>query len=341
MPHRVTLDRIAKLAGVSKATVSYVLSGRERECRIAEETAKRIREIAAEVDYIPNRTAALLRKGRHRLIALIAPHVADFYAELVSAIEGEAEQREYQMLLSSTFDSIEREQSYLKALIARRVEGVIILPVDIHQPHLDILKKRYIPTVFFRRRADSEMPLLFMTFDDFEVGRLATRHLVSRGCRRVLFVTSSVFQSLDYLRIIHRARFSGYEEELRACGSSSPVEEAFLLDFYDRATCRELVETIRRKGIDGLVCLSDEIAAQALQVLPHAGIRVPEQVRVTGCDNSLVAHYTSPPLTSVRLPKAELGKAMVDALFRMIDEERQETGEVLFSPGLVERESTV
>jgi LacI family transcriptional regulator len=339
MPYRVTLDRIAKLAGVSKAAVSYVLSGREREYRIAEETAKRIREIASEMEYIPNRAAALLRKGRHRLIALIAPHVADFYAGLVSAIEGEAEQRDYQMLLGSTFDSIERERTYLMSLIARRVEGVIILPVDIHQPHLDILTKRRIPTVFFRRRADSEASHLFMTFDDFEVGRLAAKHLVSRGCRRLLFVSAPAFMDYDYLRIIHQARFSGYAEALQGCGYPSS-EKAFLLNFENHAVCGELIQIISSKEIDGLVCLSDEVAAQTLQVLRRANIAVPGQVRVVGCDDSLIARYTSPPLTSLRLPKGELGKAMVESLFQMIDEEKQESGEKLFSPCLVEREST-
>ncbi len=343
MPNRVTLDKIAEIAKVSKATVSYVLSGKERDYRISDETAKLIRQIADQLEYIPNRAASMLRKGRHHLIAIIAPHVADFYAVLVYSIEEEAEKRDYQILLGSTFDNIERERKYLTNIISRRADGVIILPVDIHQPHLNVLEKRRIPTIYFRRRADSTAKQLFMTFDDTEVGRIAAEHLFAKGSSSVMFVSTTDYLKYDYLRIIHEARASGCAAAVSARGENVIFPQGYILDLARHcreSSGKELVSFVKEKKISGLVCLSDDIAAHVLQFLAQGGLKVPEDVRVIGCDNTRMAEFTTPTLSSIDLPKRALGEAMVRSLFHMIENERQDVGELLLPPRLVERDST-
>jgi DNA-binding LacI/PurR family transcriptional regulator len=340
MGERITLNEIAQMAGVSKATASYVLNGREKANRISTETAVRVRETAAKFGYVLNRAAAQLKKGRHHLIALMAPHFSDFYAGLLQSIEQVAEERGYQTLFGSTFDSVEREKTYLNNLIARRVDGIILLPVDIFQPHLKLLTTHRVPSILFRRRASSKSPLMFMTFDDFEAGALAARHLSDRGCKRMAFLSSPVYVEQEYLSIIHQARLQGFNRTLKESGMPVPLEEAFMLTRGDAVSEHALVETFRKHRIDGFAAISDDIAVWAMRLLQDAGVRIPDQVRAAGCNNSELSVFAVPGLTSVGLPKARLGEEMVRVLFRMIDRQEQETDELLIEPHLVERDST-
>lgn len=340
MGERITLSEIAKMARVSKATASYVLSGRDREYRISPDTAKRIRDIAEQLGYVPNRSAALLKKEHNHLIALMAPHFSDFYAGLLRSIELKAEQRDFQTLFGSTFDDVEREKAYINSLIARRIDGIIILPVDVHAPHLKMLTKYKIPTILFRRRADSEAPFLFMTFNDYKVGHLATEHLLQQGCRRIAFLSAPIYTQGDYLKIIHQARVSGYREALKAQGSLIPDVSSLFLDRGVPEMDQRFLELVHKHQIDGLVSIADDVALHGKYVLSRQGIQIPEQVKMVGCNDSELAYFSTPGLSSIGLPKSELGADMVQSLFRMIDNRKQELNEILLDPYLVVRGSS-
>jgi LacI family transcriptional regulator len=337
---RIKLSDIARLANVSIATVSYVLNGKGGAQKISQATADRIRKIAREHGYVPNKTARYLKHGRYHLIALIAPHCADFYAGLLRSIELEGDKHEYQILFSSTFDDIEREETYIKNLIARRVDGVVILPIDVHSQHLQYLTRNHVPTIFFRRRADSSSPHKFMTFGDACGGLIATRHLIERGCRRIAFCSSPVFLGPDYLKVIHQARIEGYKQALKEAGREFCPEDVLVLAEPSPSYSEDLVEALKMRGYDGIVGISDRACLPILRSLQANGIRVPEQIKVIGFDNSDYLDFTAPPLSSIRLPKAQLGEAMMQALLRMIETREQEKDEVLLKPDLVEREST-
>lgn len=335
----VRLSDIAEMANVSVSTVSYVLSGKWKDCRISDATAKRILDLVEQHGCVPNRTARFLKSGRCHLLALVSPHCADFYAEIIEGIEQEGEKRDYQILTGSTFNSIEREESYVKNLVARRVDGVIILPVDAHEDHLRYLSRNHVPTVCFRRRADVSIPFKFMTFNDFEGARIATRHLLDKGCERIAFISASLFLQYDFLRVIHEARTLGYAQAL-AEADHGAKPRVFPLDEAASDYAETLTGLVRKHRIDGIVGLSDRTCAPVLRVLREAGIRVPEDVRVIGFDNSELAWLSYPPLSSIALPKRELGAAMVQALVRMVEDHEQETDEILLMPRLVERQTS-
>lgn len=337
---RTKLSEIAQLANVSIATASYVVNGKSEAKGISEATKRRVLEIARQHGYVPNRTARFLKKGRYHLIALMAPHISDFYAGLLQRIEQLAEARDYQIIFSSTFDSVEREATYLNSLIARRIDGLIILPVDIRAPHLKLLARNRVPTVFFRRRASSNAPQKFMTFDDFEVGRLAAAHLIERGCRRVAFLSAPVYVYHEYLKIIHEARAQGCRAALHEAGLPFDDSHVLLIERSAPDNNAEIAEAVVDRRFDGIVSIADDIMVHVVGVLRERGVPLPQAVKAIGCNNTELAHYCVPSLSSVELPRAELGEAMTEALFRMIDNEVQESDEVLLPPFVVERDST-
>lgn len=337
----IRLSDIAKMANVSIATASYVLNGKGEARGISEATAERIKKIAKTHGFVLNRTAGFLQKGRYHLIAVIAPRCADFLLELLQEIQQEGEKQDYQIIYSSTFDSIDREKTYLKSLIARRVDGVVILPVDIHAQHLRYLHRNHVPTVFFRRRADSTAPHKFMAFADVEGGYMAARHLIEQGCRRIVFSSGPIFLEWEYFRIIHEARLEGCLKALREAGLPLHGGEAVIVDERDPRHHEILAAELRRSKADGIVGFSDYHCMMLMDALRRTGFRLPEDMRIIGFDDTNFNKFMAPPLSSIGFPKAELGRTMVESLMRMIETKEQETDEILLTPHLAARESSL
>lgn len=337
---RVKLRDIAALANVSVATASYVMNDKWGEKGISPETAERVTRLAEEHGFVPNRTAALLKKGRYHLIALISPHCADFYADLLQGIEEEGEKHDYQILFCSTFDRPDREEAYVKSLVARRVDGVIILPIESEAPHLKFLTRNRVPTVFFRRQAGAKARGKFMTFNDFEGGRMAAQHLIARGCKRIAFGTSSYLQDFEYLRIIEEARLQGCREAMREAGLATAGLDPILMEEDAPGAAARFASRVHETAIDGIVGFSDHAAIAMMNMLRSEGMSIPEDVRFIGFDDTEMGRLHWPALSSISLPKADLGKTMMEAIESMLERGSQDTDEMLLSPRVVSRAST-
>lgn len=335
----VTLTEIAKKANVSIATVSYVLNGKAQAQGITEGTAQRILTIAEQEGYLPNKTAQFLRRGRYQLIALIAPHFQDCFLGLLKGIEHEAEKHDYQILLCSTFGDPEREARNIKTLIARRVDGVAIMPVDPRSPHLNYLTRNHVPTVFLQRRFAPPSEVKHMGVDNVAAGRLATRHLLESGCRCVAFGTSEPEASKACSRRRDQDRLAGYREALVEGGLYPAHEVVVELDTGTDAAERVL-DALRAHGCDGLVATTDALCKRILGALRHLGKACPEDLRLAGMGDTDLAHLSVPPLTSVAFPEEKMGLDLVRSLIRMIESGTQETDEMLYAPSLVVRASS-
>jgi LacI family transcriptional regulator len=335
----MTLEEIAKLAGVSKATASYVLSGKSMQGRVSEKTAARVKAVAEKHGYVPNRAAALFRKGRHHLIAMLMPNLSDFYAGLLAQVELEAEKCGFQVLFGCSFNSPEREAKYVEGMLARRVDGLILLPINIDAQHLHLLHRNRLPTIFFRRRAEATLPHKFMTFHDFRTGYLAAKHVIEKGCRKLVFCSEPSLLRLDYVRIIHEARLAGFRQALTENGLVVG-DEGILFHEREPFDNKAFIEEFKRTGFDGIVGVGDDAAIRAMTALTQHGVRVPEEVKVIGIDDSKLCRYAVPAMSSIGLPKDELGARMVEALMRMIKKGEPEADEVLTEPFVVARAST-
>ncbi|MFE9423580.1 LacI family DNA-binding transcriptional regulator [Kitasatospora sp. NPDC006697] len=340
---RPTLEEVAALAGVGRGTVSRVINGSPR---VSERARAAVEQAVAELGYVPNRAARTLVTSRADAIALVVPEAQTrlfsepYFADIISGVSAELADTEMQLLLVLVRNQRERDRlsAYLRA---QRVDGVLLVAVHRDDPLPGVLEQLGIPAVLAGRRGEQE-PLSYVAADNAGGARMAVRHLLRRGCRRIATITGP----LDHEGA--EARLAGYRAALvEGLGGARdgrarerPVELVAVADFTEQGGRLAMAELLQRDpGLDAVFCASDVMAAGALQVLRAAGRRVPEEVALVGFDDSIVARHTEPPLTSVRQPTEEMGRAMARLLLDDIAGPGRARRQLVLATELVTRDS--
>lgn len=307
---RVTIHDIARLLGVSPSTVSRALSGKGR---ISPATREKIRRVAEELGYRPNALARGLATRRTGEVGVVihARHLPlderSFYGVILEAIEAELAVHGYHVLFSTMGD-----QFFPRCVEERRVDGLIILGTDVSEDLVRSLAE-FMPLVL----VDHTFPgIPSVVGDNVGGARLATLHLLDHGHREVAFVAETLADPS------FRARFEGYRLALRERGLR---------------VCRELVvEGGRRSDSDqvamakllgggrvptAIFAANDFMAVGAIKALTTAGLKIPEDVAVVGFDDGALATLVHPPLTTVRVPRVEMGRAAARKLLALLQGE--------------------
>ncbi|WP_329560366.1 LacI family DNA-binding transcriptional regulator [Kitasatospora sp. NBC_01266] len=332
---RPTLEEVAVLAGVGRGTVSRVINGSPR---VSEKARAAVERAVAELGYVPNRAARSLVTSRTDAIALVVPEAETrlfsepYFADIISGVSAELSDSELQLLLVLVRDQRERERlsAYLRA---QRVDGVLLVAVHLDDPLPGVLEQLGMPAVLAGRRGEHE-PLSYVAADNAGGARMAVRHLIRRGCRRIATITGP----LDIEGA--QARLAGYRAALAEGGVPAEPDLVAVADFTERGGRSAMAELLSRvPELDGVFCASDVLAAGALQELRAAGRRVPQDVALVGFDDSIVARHTDPPLTTVRQPTEEMGRAMVRQLLEQIAEPGCTRRQLVLATELVVRDS--
>ena len=329
----ISMREVAELAGVSIATVSRVINDNGR---FSEETRKRVERVIEENGYIANQAAKGLREARTRTIGMIIPDITnDFFSTLALQAERAFADEGYSVLICNDANDAERGRHYLRTLISKRVDGIICISGRTTFDEYEVPGN--VPIVYvdrFPKRAD-EIPRVIS--EDLEGGRLATEHLIERGCRRIAFMTGThSAQSVQ-------SRGIGYARALEAHGLEA--DPALRIELEGRVRrFREARETLAgaiASGMefDGIFAMNDVIAVGALLALRDAGIRVPGDVKVVGFDDSIYSSIATPALTSVRRFPEQMAKRGCDMLLSLIDGTPVELEDIV-PVELVVREST-
>ncbi|THC48095.1 LacI family DNA-binding transcriptional regulator [Streptomyces sp. A1499] len=339
---RPTLEEVAARAGVGRGTVSRVINGSPR---VSEATRTAVEAAVAELGYVPNTAARALAANRTDAIALVVPEpetrffAEPYFSDVLRGVGAELSETEMQLLLIFA-GSDQRRQRLAQYLAAHRVDGVLLVSVHADDPLPDLLSQLEIPAVISGRRSADE-PLPSVDSDNFAGACSAVEHLLSRGRTSIATITGR----LDVYGA--QRRLDGYRAALRDAGR--PVDEGMIVpgDFTEeggRRAMRELLET--RPGLDAVFAGSDVMAAGARQALREAGRRIPDDVALVGFDDSAIARHMDPPLTSVRQPIEEMGRAMIDLLLAEIADSRPfaarrlERRQLVLPTRLVERASS-
>ncbi|WP_028811975.1 LacI family DNA-binding transcriptional regulator [Streptomyces flavidovirens] len=328
-PAAVTSADVARLAGVSRATVSFVLNNTQAH-RVSDTTRARVLAAADQLGYVPHAAARSLRAGRSNLVLMPASvsAVGRLVSTWIDDLQGELEQLGYITVLHA--GRFPNAVSAARAWAELRPAAVVALEGDsLTGQAADVLTKAGVRGVlaFASRRAEG---IHTIDFDHTRVGALAAEHLVSRG-RRNLGVIMPQERGLDTFA---RPRLAGAQSVAsRTTASVTPVEMA-----YTRGSAAELAERWPELGLDAVFAYNDEYAALLLHALRDAGVRVPEEVSVVGCDDLLVSALQQPPLTTVRLDMPAPAQ-VADALHELV--ERGVPPEVPgMEPVLVQRQSS-
>ena len=333
----LSINDVARLAGVSSATVSRVLSNSTYPVR--EETRKRVLDAAAELGFRPNQLARGLVTSRTNMVAAIVHDISDpYFAEVVRALDDVAREHGYQLLASSSHRSPEDELEWLHVLLSYRVDGVIfassVLEDNDYQVKLQGMLDRFEAEGRSVVRFASHLSAIpGVTADQGEASAAMIRYLVGLGHRRIGVITGPQ-------RVRAAAeRLEGYHDAIKTAGldfDPDLVVEGSFTSESGAAAIRKLLQ--QAPDVTAVATANDVTALGALRMLAEAGIRVPDELSVAGFNDIKLCTYVSPSLTTVHVPIAEQAQQVFELFLDGLEGRPQESRQL--PTHIVEREST-
>jgi LacI family transcriptional regulator len=310
----VTIHDVAARAGVSVATVSRVLNGKEL---VREETSRQVLAVAKSLRYVPNVAARTLSIRRSQTIGIVLPEVhGEFFSEVIRGIDLAARAAGYHILVSGSHSDANEMIDVLDAMRGR-VDGLVVMAPDVALAPLRDQLAHKLPMVLLN--SDDERHAA-ITIDNYGGARMMMKHLASLGHKRIAFMKGPE-QNADA-----RERLRGYRQVMR--GLKEPALE-FSGDFTER-TGYDAVKAIL--SLDprptAIFAANDSMAVGAMAALAEAGIDVPGGMSLAGFDDIPIAHYVNPPLTTIGVDIAELGRrafaVLAEAMERSSNTRREE-----------------
>jgi DNA-binding LacI/PurR family transcriptional regulator len=329
---RPTIYDVARLAGVSTATVSRALNGTGQ---VAEAKRAAIDAAVEQLGYRPNTIARSLVTRSTQTIALLLPEITNpFYADLVAGIQQLTLERDYTMLLCTTDFDAEQEERYLRLLRAKHVDGALVDGLVLPPERIARFVEDGFPIVCLDRDVNSrEVPLVQV--DNRMGARLATEHLLALGHARIAHIMGAPLR-------ISEERLLGYQGALETAGIAPDSSLVALGNFTETGGHDAMEELLAGAGggLTAVFAANDLSAIGAINAIVASGRSVPGDISVVGFDDLRLARYTSPPLTTIRQPAGEIARHATELLLGMIAGRRPGRLRHLFPPELVVRDST-
>ncbi|QNM05474.1 LacI family DNA-binding transcriptional regulator [Qiania dongpingensis] len=332
MEKKITIKRIAELAGVSVATVSRVIN---QNGRYSAETESKVREIIETYHYVPNLPAKELKTRRTDVVGIIVPDILSrHFAGLVLEIQMEMFKYSYSTLICNTNEDERLEKRHVDTLLAHQVSGILFISGSrIHTEIEDM------PVAYLDRRPEGyegQKEIVLIESDNESGGYQAAGKLVERGCRRIAVLRD---KGNDWNK---EARYRGYCRAMAEAGRPLDMELAFYADSVSAEASRKAVGRALEAGIffDGIMCTTDELAAGAVMALRERGRKVPEDVMVTGFDDTPLAAIYEPALTSVHQDVKQMAGIAAKEMLELIEGKTAGGCHRVIPVRLTEREST-
>ncbi|HEV2912451.1 MAG TPA: LacI family DNA-binding transcriptional regulator [Pyrinomonadaceae bacterium] len=323
---------VARRAGVSTATVSHVINNTRF---VSDATRLKVLDAIEECKYYPNAHARSLASGRSQMIGVLVSDIANpFFPELVKSIEAAAFERGYDVLLLNTDYQAERTLHYVRRIIQRKVAGVALMTSELDAVLIDELARCRISVVFLD--LGSKGTCMSNVVVDYEVGiEEAVRHLVERGHRRFAYVGGPL-----RLRSAVK-RLDAFRDSVQRLLPEGPPPVIHEGDFRFDGGVRAAREFLAAPELPtAVVAANDMMALGVMRECVAYGLSIPQDISIVGFDDIAFAELADPPLTTVSLPRTELGRKAVEALMMTIDHPEREGVEVHIATHLVERSST-
>ena len=309
-PHPTVLD-VAERAGVSRGTVSKALNDTGQ---LRPETRARVLAAAAELGFEPNLQARSLTSGRTYTVGLLtSDSIGRFSIPILQGVEDALGADSISVFLCDARGDAERERKYVRTLLNRRVDGIIVTArkTDV-RPSIGSLP---VPVVYAYAQSDRPRDRAVIS-DDVQAGRLAVRHLLAGGRRRIAYVAG------PERMLAVRQREAGARAELEEAGLHLPaalVRYGPWSEEWGRVAATGFTAQIRAGAVDAVFCASDEIGRGVADSLRDAGVRVPGDVALVGVDNwRPLATSCRPPLTTVDLQLEQIGRVAAQELLGRI-----------------------
>jgi len=325
----ITLEMVAQLAGVSPSTVSRILNGTAVVSGLKKQA---VDDAIARLGFVPNPMARGLAGGRTLSIGVVTQAIdSPFYGTALRGIEDELDAAGYSSLFVSGHWNAEIEARCIDVLRSRRVDGIIVLTGRLTDAALKSYAKQ-LPIVATGRQLTA--PGLFtLNFDNFEGGRLATRHLIDLGHRRIAFIAGDA----DHPDANERHR--GYRAALKAAGIAYDPALVVPGAYHEVSGLMAVARLLEaRQQFTAIFAANDQMACGAALGLHRHSLRVPEDVSVVGFDDLPNTMYAIPPMSTVHQPAYEMGRLAANAMLQLLAGKQPEAD--VPAPQLIARESS-
>jgi LacI family transcriptional regulator len=309
----MNLKQLAKELNISISTVSKALRDSHE---ISAATKNLVLAKAKEFNYQVNPFASSLRKQKSKTIAVVIPEIANnFFALAINGIESIAQEKGYHVLIYLTHEDKEKEIAITKLLQNGRVDG-IMMSLSSHTAeltHLEELKEKEIPIVFFDRVAD-QIDAPKITTDDYNSGVKATEHLIENGCKRIAFL--SISQNLS----ISNKRMNGYSDALKKSGLK--VDNSLIVSCNgDEKKNKDVIRKLlsRKNRPDGIFASVEKLAITTYEICEALNLNIPKDVKIISFSNLQTAALLNPSLTTITQPAFEIGREAASILFKLVE----------------------
>ncbi|MGD1031373.1 MAG: LacI family DNA-binding transcriptional regulator [Opitutaceae bacterium] len=328
-----SLTDVAKAAGVSIATVSRVISHPEK---VASQTQIAVRKAMKDLDYQPNRVARRLRQrgGKRQLLGLIIPDIQNpFFAEIARGVEDVAYANQFAVMLCNSDENLEKESFYLDVMRAESVDGIILPPINDQDPAVRKIAESGMPIVTVDRSLSDS------TIDKVEVDNRqgafdAVAHLIKLGHNRIGLITGRINISTS------RDRKLGYEQALAA--GEIPLNPDYVrVGDYKQASGYALTDELLALPVPptALFVANNLMAVGAIEAVHKRNLKIPRDVAIIGFDDLPWADALDPPLTMVRQPAYEVGRAAAELLLNRLGSPDSPAAWLRLRPRLIFRKS--
>jgi len=327
-----TIDELAELSGVSRATVSRVLNNGS----VSDATRRRVQAVVDRTNFRPNPAARSLASGRSGVVGVVM-HIDShllfgdpYFSQLLQGMSAALADGATGMML--WLGNRSKEETLDRILAIRLLDGVIVTAHNLDDPLVDGLLASRLPTVLIGHRS-ADRTASYVDVDHVHAADAMTTHLLETGRRRVGHITgmrgtvAGEDRLSGYRRAMHRARLS--------------VDDLVVDGDFNEASGAVGAVVLLDHGADAIFCANDATAVGALRVIHERGLRVPEDVALAGFDDLEFAAHLDPPLTTVRQGVREQGAQAVSSLFQLVRDRDGAPSRVILPTELVIRQSTV
>ncbi len=311
----VSIKEIAQALNLSKATVSWVLSGQGKAKRVSEARIKQVQQYAEEVNYRPNHLARSLSTGITNTIGLIIPSIGDtFFAQMAQSIEAEAEKHNYVLTICSSRGDGKREAELIQMLRDKQVDGLIIVPSEKTLTGINLLLKDNFPFVLIDRYFP-QLKTNYIVVDDTIGCYHLTESLIHKGCRKIAYITTDT-----HLRVME-LRYNGYINALK--DNNLCFNEDLYVEMEKNNHLKEIDEKIGNllnnvSDIDGIVFSTHYLAMGVIHYLVQKKIPYQNQIQIASFHSNTALEILVPDIAIARIPIEEMGVRAVDTLLSNI-----------------------
>ena len=303
---RITLDDVARLAGVSAITVSRAL---RRPEMVSEAVRKRIDSAVAELGYVPNPAARHLATGRSNVIGVLIPSVTNsVFAEVLKGIYAVSEPSDYEVQLANTRYCAETEENALRLFASQKPAGLVVSGFDQSPTARKLLESLDCPVVQIMETGEDPVDVC-VGFSHFHAAEAATRHLIAQGYQTPGFLGARMDPRTQ-------RRFAGFKAEAEAAGMFDPNRVVTSTEASSATKGAAMLRQVLTQApeVDAIFCNNDDLALGALFEAQRMGLAVPQQLGICGFNDLEVMEAANPSLTSVRTRRFDMGKLAIEII---------------------------